>query len=120
VDTVMSARTNLPAMVLVAALLGAIGAPLFAGQTHPACVTKHHECGQTATITSCCCDDQGNANQSGPIESRIRVSADLSAVSGALVSVCVHDAQRRMMRPSPSPLHGAPLDLPTLFASLLI
>jgi hypothetical protein len=117
---VKSVRSKLSAIALVGALISAIGGSVFAGQVHPVCVTKHHDCDTATTMASCCCGDQGASNPSGPTESRVQVGADLSAVSEASATALVHDMHRAMVQPHTSPPRDGPLDFPILFASLLI
>jgi hypothetical protein len=118
---VKSARSTLPAIVLIAVVIGAIGVPVIAGQMHPVCAPKQHDCGDTARITKCCCHDQGEAsNQSGPAEPRVQVNPHSTFAPAVFASCDVSRLYRATLRSHTSPPRASPLDLPTLFASLLI
>lgn len=114
-------RTKLSTIVLVAAVLTAAGAPVFAAQLHPVCAAKQHDCGTTAKISKCCCDDQGSAtNQSGPAEAKVQVAAHFSTFTGQFMTTLPTDARWSLAHAHASPPRARALDLPTLFASLLI
>jgi hypothetical protein len=121
VGTVKSVRSKLPAIVLIAVVIGAIGVPVIAGQIHILCAPKQHECGTTAKITSCCCDDQGEAsNQAGPAEPRVQVNPDPTFAPAVFSSSDSSSLYGATVRSHTSTRRAGPLDLPTLFASLLI
>jgi hypothetical protein len=121
VGTVKTVRSKMLAIALIAAVISAFGGPAFAGLIHPVCAPKLHECGDTARITKCCCDDQGEAsNQAGPVESRVQVNPDVTFVPVVFRSMDCSGLYRSFVRPHTSPPRATPLDLPTLFASLLI
>jgi len=121
VKTVKTARSKVPALVLIAVVIGAIGVPVIAGQIHPICAPKQHDCGDSARITTCCCDDQSEAsNQTGPPESRVHVSPTPTVAAAVWMSTPCSSPYRSIARPHTSPPHAGPLDLLTLFASLLI
>jgi hypothetical protein len=118
---VKSTRSRLPAIVLIAVVVGAIGVPMFAGQIHVLCAPKQHECSPTAKITSCCCDDQGEAsNQAGPAEPKVQLNPHQTFAPAVFASSDASSLYRATVRPHTSPPRASPLDLPTLFASLLI
>jgi hypothetical protein len=121
-DTVLGLRTRLSALILMAAVAASSGAALLAaGPEHAACVTTHHECDQTTTIRSCCCDLQDDSsNQGGPLESRVQIGADASAVPLVLGTFPIADSMHLSVPVHTSPPRAVPLDLPTLFAALLI
>jgi hypothetical protein len=108
-------------MALLVAVIATTGVPVFAGQVHPLCVTKEHDCGRTAKITQCCCGDQGDtSNQGGPVESRVHLNASLIPTPGVSAITGSADLCRMIVRAHTSPPRAGPVDLPTLFASLLI
>jgi hypothetical protein len=95
--------------------------PVLAGQVHPICVSKHHDCGTTARFVECCCGDQSSASdQGGPVQSRQQLLVKLTADPGVLVDLAVSESFRIAARPETSPPRAHAPDLPTLFATLLI
>jgi hypothetical protein len=117
---VKSAPTTLSTIVLLVAVIGITGVPVFAAEVHPVCATKQHDCGRTAKIT-CCCEDQGNtSNQGGPVESRVQLNASLIPAAGVSAITGSADLCPMIVRAHISPPRAGPVDLPTLFASLLI
>ena len=107
-------------MALILALVTAAGAPVLAAQLHPACAAQHHDCGKTATLMTCCCGDQGDpSNPSSPAESRVQVTPDVAPAVGVLAQTLVARTMA-VIHVLASPPRTAPLDLPTLFATLLI
>jgi uncharacterized heparinase superfamily protein len=109
-------------MAVVAAVLVATGSLWLAAQpAHDACATRHHDCNQTARISQCCCGDQGVvSDQGGPVEARVRVSADASSVPVAFTAGTIRNAFHTGVPVHTSPPGRSPADLRTLFASLLI
>ena len=119
--TVRSGQSVWSAPVLMFAIITAAIVPAFAGQAHPVCTVKHHDCGEAPTIRSCCCGDQDTAsNQGGPVESKVQLTAPSMTVVADLTFVAPSDIVRPHDRPYSGTTRAAPLDLPTLFASLLI
>jgi hypothetical protein len=114
-------RTKLAALALITGLLAAAGGSLFAQDTHPACAAKQHDCGKATRISECCCGDPGAARDAGaPARSRTELSRDTSVALTLPQFV-------RSVQPAPlssavqtSPPRLCLLDLPTLFATLLI
>ena len=106
----------------MATMIAGTGTALLAGGRQPdACATTHHDCDKTTTIRSCCCDSAADASrEGGPVEARVQVSADTSAVPVVLAAATLSDATHLSVRVHTSPPRSAPPDLPTLFASLLI
>jgi hypothetical protein len=106
---------------LVVAVMAATNASaLLAWQPHDDCPMSQQECPRTPTIGPCCCDGQNSSNQGAPIESRVLVVANLSAVSLPLAISGIADSPQLFVRVHTSPPRAVPLDLPTLFATLLI
>jgi hypothetical protein len=107
--------------LLLAAIIGAIGVPVFAGQIHAVCTAKQHDCGKAPTIASCCCGDQGDvSNQSGPVESRVQLNPSLTFAPCVVVTVDFSSLHALHVAWNTSPPRSSPLDRPTLFSSLLI
>jgi hypothetical protein len=119
---VIALRTRLSALALIASVVVATTGPLFAfAATHPVCVTKQHDCGKTARIVPCCCSDRPDASrQGGLVESNVQLARGLSIAPATGDTLAVLRMTRCPMRVDTSPLLGGRLDLPTLFASLLI
>jgi hypothetical protein len=108
-------------LVLTISVLTTATIPAFAGQVHPLCTAKHHDCGEAPTIRPCCCGGQDNASdQGGPVESTVRLTAPAMPVVADLTFVVPSDVFHAFDRPYSGPTRAAPRDLPTLFASLLI
>jgi hypothetical protein len=119
---VLELRLRLSALALVTVVAATNGAAVLAAAQQPApCVTQHHACDKTTAIRPCCCDPHGDvSNQGGPIESRVQIGADVSAVPLVLAAVTLDGQAQRSGRVNTSPPRIVPLDLPTLFATLLI
>jgi hypothetical protein len=112
-------RLQLAAFTTIAAIVIMAGAPLL--QTlHQGCRLPHHDCGTTAKISRCCCDDRSAQSESTLVQERMNVRAH----SGSLAALpCV--AYVALPPVVSRPIHQPPpwrslLDLPTLFAALLI
>lgn len=118
-DTVTRIRLQFAALSAVSAILVMTAAPL-AQALHQSCMLPHHDCGTTAKISKCCCDDGAGRSESTPVQERVEIRVSGTAIAAlphtgpsapaTLVATSVHT--------SPPPLHR--LDLPTLFAALLI
>jgi len=118
---VYSVRTKLPAFVVIAAIVGAIGVPVFAGQIHTVCATVPHDCSHALKITTCCCDGQSDtSNRGGPVEAKVQLNPMLPLDPAVFVTTALPKPHRTMVRPHTSVPRVGALDLPTLFASLLI
>jgi len=93
---------------------------VFAHDRHPVCETKQHDCGKTAKI-SCCCGDLGQLfDASVPAQARTELTKDL-AVALTLPSFVQPVVRQPLLSAvQASPPRLALLDLPTLFATLLI
>jgi len=116
---VSSVQRKLSAIALIAAVVTTMGASLIAAQ-HEACATKHHACDDTARIAQCCCGHASDASdQSGPVESRVQLTADPSPLPIALTAGTFADAGTSLQVHT-SPPSVCPPDLPTRFATLLI
>jgi len=113
-------RTKVSAFALVASMLVAVSGSVFAQASHPVCVAKQHECGKTATISTCCCDAQDAAGpDSTPVPSRVEVSGDMTAAP-TLPAVDSGLSASLQVAVQTSPPRLCLLDLPTLFVTFLI
>jgi hypothetical protein len=94
---------------------------MFARDRHPVCETRQHDCGKTAKISSCCCGDLGQfRDASVPAQARTELTKDV-AVTLTLPSFVQPGARQPLLSAvQASPPRLALLDLPTLFATLLI
>jgi len=94
---------------------------VFAQDRHPDCETTHHDCGELATISGCCCGDLGQfRDTSVPAQARTELTKDV-AVTLPLPSFVQPLARPPLLSAvQASPPRLALLDLPTLFATLLI
>jgi len=112
-------QRKLAVMALIVAVVAAAGSTLIA-QSARACAMVHHECQHTTTITPCCGGHANDAaNQGGPVESKIQLTVDLSALPLALTGVFV-DTSGTILRIHTSQPSAFPSDLATRFAPLLI
>ena len=118
----MSVRVRLIAVIVVTCIAGAIALPAFAGSSHPVCVAKQHDCGKTLSIKPCCCGEQQNpADQTGPAASKVSLTITFVLVTAAGVdSPGSADSALALVRSASSPPRPAAVDIPTLFATLLI
>jgi hypothetical protein len=94
---------------------------MFAQDRHPVCETEHHDCDQPVNISSSCCGDLDQVRDASvPAQARTELTKDV-AVTPALPSF-VQPVARQPLLPAvqASPPRLALLDLPTLFATLLI
>lgn len=121
VGIVKSVRTTLPSIWLVLSILGMATAPAFAFAGHPICTAKHHQCGETASISKCCCGDaQSSQADSTPSQSRVEVRANFTAVPVGVDVLELVTPIHGLVTVHTSAPHQYLVDLPTLFASLLI
>jgi len=112
-------RLQSAALSAVAAILIMTAAPL-AQALHQTCMLPHHDCGTTAKISKCCCDDGAGRSESTPVPERVEIR-----VSGTAIAALPHTGQIAPMTLIATSVHTSPpglyrLDLPTLFAALLI
>lgn len=121
-EYVLSLRRLVSVNLLIAAVAVSTGTRSIATQLqHPMCASQHHQCGQETKIRPCCCDERENTSQSGPVESRVRVTADLSLSAPADLSCAsVIGRHGAMVRVQTSPPNLHLLDFQTLFACLLL
>jgi hypothetical protein len=118
---VKSRRTVLPAVALIVTFLGVTAAPAFAGILHPICAATHHDCGNTTKIASCCCGDEFNGSaQSVPAQARTQVDSGAAVLDGPIVPSSLDPVRLNTMFRALAAPRAAPVDLPTLFACLLI
>jgi hypothetical protein len=114
-------RTLRSAACVVITLIGLTSVSAFAAATHPVCTVHHDHCSKSTTIKSCCEGDQSTtSDQTGPLTAKITISAPSLAVAVLFPIVSAPDLTHALVRAQASPPRAAPVDLPTLFASLLI
>lgn len=109
--------------MLVTAVIGLQASTLVeANGRHPVCAARQHDCGGTARIARCCCGGNSQStNPPAPVQTQVQVGPDVSVAVVALPpaplpaadSLCTAGIDQ-------SPPHRATIDIPTLFASLLI
>jgi hypothetical protein len=114
---------QLAAFSLVAAIFALTGGAVFAQGVHPYCAAHQHDCGKTVRLSNCCGGDQDASwTDSAPVQSRVEVHADMT-ISSALPAL-VHALATAPAAIAPKITSSPPglclLDLPTLFATLLI
>jgi len=120
-DVVTRLRTKCSALALLVGLLAATAGPMFAQDRHPACQTKHHDCGNPARISSCCSGDLGqfrDASVPAPARTELTKDVTLTPTLPSFVQPVARPPLLSAVLASPPRL--ALLDLPTLFATLLI
>lgn len=114
-------RTKCSALALLVVFLAAAAGPVFAQDRHPACETRHHDCGNPAKISSCCSRDLGQfRDASVPAQARTELTRDVAVTLTLPPFVQPVARQVLLSAVQASPPRLALLDLPTLFASLLI
>jgi hypothetical protein len=119
-NTVTDLRTRLAALSVAAAIVAMTGGPLFAQTDHPICTARQHDCGNTPTLSKCCCGDQDpTRHDSTPVQPRVEVRVDRSSTP-ALVEVVSAPARHSVIHVQTSPPRLCLLDLPTLFSTFLI
>ena len=114
---------RLSAITLIVAILVATGSTLIAqSEPHAACAVNHHECGHTATITTpCCCGHATDAShEGGPVESRVRLTVDLSSLPVVPTAGTFADTSASNLQVDTALPSGSLPDLATRFAPLLI
>ena len=120
-NIVTRGRPYLTAISLVMALAGSISLSAFAGTAHRVCTTKQHDCGQPETIKPCCCGDQTQSSDpAGPIAAKMKIVPAHAPTAALFAEVVFRAAASIDARGDASPPRAAPVDLPTLFARLLI
>jgi hypothetical protein len=118
---VQSLRKALSAIALAVTTLGMATVPAFAFASHPTCTAKHHDCGKAPTITTCCCgDEQSSQTDSTPGRPRVEVHANVTAVPVGVDVLDLVTSAHALVAARTAPPHQSRVDLPTLFASLLI
>ena len=107
-----SFRDRAFAFGLAASVLLTSAGTLLTAEPGAACRARHHDCGQTSTITQCCCGgEQGSASsQSGFVVPRVEVSASLTVVWVAPIQTTVDAAPHASVPVHTSPTRGAPPD----------
>jgi hypothetical protein len=115
-------RARLSAIAIVAAILLAGAAPLFAGDPAQPCAAHHHDCTQAAQLMGCCCIEQGDrSNEATPAAGKTQIAqtiADATAVvtsASLALPALLHRSCALTTKPCSSPP-----DLITLFGSFLI
>jgi len=120
IGIVRSARSFISALALILAVMTTATVPAVAGQVHLVCVTQVHDCGRTAAIKPCCCGGQGESpNQSGPVESTVRLTAPVTPACADLVHIAPA-VLGRIARINAETVRAASFGLSSLFRSLLI
>ena len=119
VGIVKSVRLGLPALALVVAITGTATIPAFAATAHPACIAKQHDCRKMPSLRQCCGGDQSNdSDQSTPASGKAAVGVTFVPIAAAFMPAA--NPGGILLRAKASPPRAAPVDFPTLFASLLI
>ena len=114
-------RMKLAALSLVTAIIAMTGGAVFAQAVHPVCVAQQHDCGTTPRVSNCCCDDQDASwTDSAPVQSRVEVRADTTAMPALPNVISIAPAPQRLHPAQTSPPRLCLLDLPTLFVTFLI
>ena len=120
VIAVSNLRTRLSAVALVISTLVVAGGSVLGQASHPVCLAKQHDCGRTATVSSCCCGDQGTRDDATPAQSRVELAIHLTAIPALADVVRLVSAPPSLPVVQSSPPRLCLLDLPTLFVTFLI
>jgi hypothetical protein len=120
IGTVKSLRAAFAALALIVALTGVATVPAYAGQGRRDCApaARTHDCCKTPVLKACCADRSDASNQSGPVQSRVRVNPNFTALPTVLV-FDLSSVVRAVAVIQATPRAG-PIDLPTLLSTLLI
>lgn len=114
-------RMKLAALSLVTVIIAMTGGSVFAQAVHPVCIAKQHDCGKTAKILKCCCGDQdASRTDSAPVQPRVDVRAEMTAMPALPNIVSVVPAPQALHPVQTSRQRLCLLDLPTLFVTFLI
>lgn len=120
-DVVTGLAKRFSVVALIVAMIATTGGSALAGNRHPACEAKQHDCGRLVKISSCCGGDLGMPGDAGtPAQSRT------TAVGGVATAPLPPQCEHRLpetdaaVPTQASPPRLALLDLTTLFACLLI
>jgi hypothetical protein len=118
---VKTLRVSLSAVRLVITLIVMTNLSAFAAVTHPVCPVHHQHCSNDATIKSCCERDQNTApDQTGPLAEKVTVGAPSMVVAVLFPIVAAPEPTHALVRAQASSPRAAPVDLPTLYATLLV
>ena len=121
VHIVKSVRTSLSVISLVVALVGSTSLSAFVAAVRPVCAAEHHDCAKTPTIKACCCGDpSGTSDHTGPMVSKVTFSGTLVPVAPIVADIVLPASPDASRAAHASPPRSSRVDLPTLFASLLI
>lgn len=120
-STVSGVAKRLAALAAIGGVLAVTAGPLLAQSRRPVCRAEQHECEKPATIAHCCCRDAAVPHEAAtPAPARQELSGGASATP--VLPKCLHTLPLVPHTPDEqtSPPRCWPLDLPTLFAALLI
>jgi hypothetical protein len=119
---VIHVRTRLSAIAIVAVMLIAGAAPLFANEAaHRPCLAHHRDCTKSTRLTGCCDFGQGDrSNEVTPATGKARIDQTVvGAMAVASPLLALPDLLRRARALTTSP-RSSPPDLITLFRTFLI
>jgi hypothetical protein len=109
----------LSAVSLVVALVGSAALSAFGG-VHPICAAKQHDCGSGPRIQACCCGDQSSTSDQTAPSAKVTLNATLLPVAAVAAHMFVPVSKHAFTHALAPRPRSSPVDLPTLFASLLI
>jgi hypothetical protein len=115
-------RARLSTIAIVAAMLLAGAAPLFASEPAQPCAAHHHDCSKTAQLKGCCCIEQGDrSNEATPAPGKTQIAQTIADATAVVTSASL--ALPALLHCScaltTKPCSSLP-DLITLFGSFLI
>jgi len=115
-------RARLSAIAIVAAMLLAGAAPLFASEAAQACAAHHHDCTKAVQLKGCCCIEQGDrSNEATPATGKTQIAQPVANATAVVTSAplalpaLLHRSCALTTKPCSSPP-----DLITLFGTFLI
>ncbi len=106
----------------MAAMLFAVATPLIAAESvHRACLAKHHDCGHTLVVKTCCRVEPGDrSDDATPAAAKTRIAQPVSDGTIAVISVPLAACDAIRLERVSSPPRSTSPDLITLFGTFLI
>jgi hypothetical protein len=107
-------------VIVVATMVVGTSSGVFATPAHERCVSRHHTCGATERVASCCCGHESDRSTPATTETRTSPTPDIGAATAILPLIALVSPAIVVAPVQTAPLRGSSPDLPTLYATLLI
>jgi hypothetical protein len=119
---VSTRRARLSAIGIIAVMLLAVATPLVATESgHRVCLAKHHDCGQTLRVNTCCRMEPGDrSDDATPAAAKTQIAQPVSHGTMVLISAPLAAPDPIRLGGVSSPPRSSPPDLITLFGTFLI